>query len=38
MKEMNKDIIDQIDKDAHNSLSMTKINDNDSLCIKPFHI
>ena len=28
MKEMNKDIIDQIDKDAHNSLSMTKINDN----------
>ena len=25
---MNKDIIDKIDKDAHNSLNMTKINDN----------
>ncbi|MBR3116443.1 MAG: hypothetical protein IKF36_01025 [Bacilli bacterium] len=27
MKEMNKEVIDQIDKEAHNSLSMTKIND-----------
>ena len=28
MKDMNKDIIDAIDKEAHNSLNMNKINDN----------
>lgn len=28
MKDMNKDIIDEIDREAHNSLKMNKINDN----------
>ena len=28
MKDMNKDIIDAIDKEAHNSLEIKKINDN----------
>ena len=28
MKDMNKDIIDEIDREAHNSLKMNNINDN----------